>query len=499
MQAEGFYPSVKTSGLRPAMDLHGIWFDSNGNRHISPFNYFGRKSIELNKSFDRPEAVSASDTSYLYFEGLAWTADVYLNGKLLKVTQDPFAEHLLPLAPGFLKEKGNELRIHLHLEGKEHELYPEPFLGIFRQAALLVKGGHVHPRAGMQPVSSASAAVVLAPWSQADGYLDDATVLKGMLSGMFRYPHSHPLVFAFRPSSEAQWQLAEMGWTTLGHPGAADSLAFYNSYPVAEQPLKSNVTFWRQPNGRPGSGYGKYLDLKTLRGPGGTSPDRMALMTLLLVPVICLLLMKLTTPRLYAAMLEFLTKTQIYLELIGNNKFLKAEQSLLVNGFRLAISASTVTLFLYYLQETGTLFRLDLFSGDSLLGGVLEIGDYGPYQLLLGVLALLLGLNILKYVFLNMAAGVYRVSGLSLTVQNLDIFASMPFNLLPLLPATFIFFLEAEAGQVALIVWQAVFGIWFLRRIILIYVGLTRLFSFSTSLKFLYICTLEILPWTILL
>jgi hypothetical protein len=81
----------------------------------------------------------------------------------------------------------------------------------------------------------------------------------------------------------------------------------------------------------------------------------------------------------------------------------------------------------------------------------------------------------------------------------LDVFAAYPLNLVPMLPATFIFFLDPLVGSVILRIWALLFLLYGIRRVWLIYTGLGRLFQISVSLKILYICTLEILPWLLLI
>jgi hypothetical protein len=91
------------------------------------------------------------------------------------------------------------------------------------------------------------------------------------------------------------------------------------------------------------------------------------------------------------------------------------------------------------------------------------------------------------------------VHGFSTTIQNLDVFAAFPLVVLPFIPASFIFFLEPHAGKVVMYIWLALFMVYSVRRVYLIYSGLGRLYQISGSLKFLYICTLEILPWLLLI
>jgi hypothetical protein len=119
--------------------------------------------------------------------------------------------------------------------------------------------------------------------------------------------------------------------------------------------------------------------------------------------------------------------------------------------------------------------------------------------LFLQVFAVVGGLSILKYFLLGFIATVYRVHSFSPTIQNLDIYASFPLNLLPVVPGAAIFFMNAEQGAILLVVWYCLMAIHWLRRIYLMSFGLSRLFPLSLSLKILYICTLEISPWIFLL
>lgn len=497
-KSPAFYYSAETRDLRPLLNLDGRWTMEGNVLQQVPFDTTGLDAMKLRRDFDLVDYGNLPPKLYLYFEGLAWTAEVYLNDRLLVVSRDPFQPQLLPLQRAWLKPRGNRIVVHLRADGPAQPMYPRRFLGIFRQNYLLVKDSVRHPVPYPRLVAKASKAVVVAPWAPEAGFLHDTLAVAAALRGNFSYPYQHPVVFAFAPSSRSRGLLARQGITQLIDYKQADSLAFYSPFPLANAPLRFNVDFWRTASGQPSPSYGKYFGQAELHAPRLRGPDQVALLIFLLLPLLCMLLLKFIAPRIYSALPEHLTKTKIHLELIANSKFLKDEQRLAMNVMRMLLLSIVMALFLYYLDRTGTWYRLNVLASESVLYALYAGSDYSLYQLFWQVFAFVAGISILKYLFLNLFGTIYRYFSLGSMVQNLDIFAAFPLNLALLLPMAFIFFIDVGAGTVLLQVWYLLFLALFVRRIVLIFGGLTRLFQFSTSLKFLYICALEISPWVFL-
>lgn len=499
VQASGFVPSPLTRGLKPLVDLQDEWRTTQGQNVRIPFVKSDVNEMQLSHWLTLPKDRVPGKQLYLYLEGLSWTAEIYLNDKLLKVSQDPFAEHLLPLDEDWLHPEGDQIRIVLSSEGKDFLLYPEHFLGVHRGVYVLVSDTSQPPVAQPEVITFTSKAMVLAPWSEKNGFLQDKEVLQKYTQGLFTIPRDIPVCIPFRPSNAALEIMAKSGRKILFSVEGADSLAFYNSYPIGQKPEILHPDFWRNSDLRPGEGYGRFQSWDELRLPESGNLNRLALLSLLFLPVFGLLAIRLGIPRVYDTLPEYLSKTKIYLELIGNNKYLKTSQRFLMNLVRVVITAATISLFLYYLNESGSLSRLNVWSESSILFNMLSGSSFSAIEVLGVSLGILLLINMFKYLILNMAGGIFRLNSFSATMQALDVFASFPLNLLPLLPLVFIFFVDSGIGEILLIVWYIFFLAYLVRRIVLIYFGMSRLFSFSASLKFLYICTLEILPWVLLL
>lgn len=500
LQASGlrYFPSPLTDGLGAVVDLKGIWFDDNNYRHIVPFNEFDREELVLRREFDLPDHATMQDTLYLYMEAVAWSSEIFLNGKLLAVTEDPFKEHLLPIQKSWLTPTGNVLRVRMTTKGLSFPWYPEPFLGIFRQVLILQADRQTERVTFPKQVNVARRAAMIAAWQPGPQYLDDTTIVLRLTKGLFAYPYPDPLSFPFRPSNHAQALIAAQGWQVLNNPGTADSLAVYNAYPYASATDHRILKFWRDVHMRPTSNYGHFQTQISILSPNLSPPDRTWLVILLLLPVLSMLILKVVAPKAYGSMGEYITKTKIYLELIADNKFLKGEQRWLMNILRMLVTSVTVALMLYYVELSESWRLINLFSTKGLIYTYLAASEVPLWQLFLVVFGFVLGLNLLKYFMINTIGTVFRLFNLNSSIQSLDVFAAFPLNLVPYLPASFIFFLEPGAGSVVLTVWGILFILYGVRRVALLYAGLSRLYAISGSLKILYICTLEILPWLIL-
>ncbi len=494
-----YYPSPLTGGLRPVMNLQGIWFDENGNRHVVPFNYFDRDEMELTRKFDLHNYEQLQDTIFLYCESVAWSSEILLNGKLLAVTDDPFAEHLLPLQKSWLQPSANVLTIRLSTAGLSFPWYPRRFLGVFRQLLLLeVDSLPSFPKFPIT-VAAAQKAALLAAWSPEDQYLRDDLIIRELASGLFSFPDRIPIALPFRPSNQSMAILGALGWPVLASPDAADSLAAYNAFLFSTEAEHKNLHFWRDVELRPTAAYRHYQGMIDVERTEFNQPNRAILVLFLLLPVICMLLIKLLVPRSYGSLGEYLTKTKIYLELIADNKFLKVEQRWLMNAMRMILTSVTFGLFLYYVQLSESWKILNFFGSHSVLYRALHGSALPLWEIFLWALAIIFALNLLKYILINGVGTIFRVYTLGPSIQNLDVFAAFPSNLVPFLPATFIFFLEPTAGSIVLRVWAILFVLYGARRVWVLYSGLGKLYQISGSLKFLYICTLEILPWIILI
>lgn len=118
-------------------DLHDLWFTETGERYTLPFSVAGEKQLEIRREVFLP--VFPRDTMLLWVERLSWSAEVYVNDKLLANQPRPFQPLLVKIPPSALSAQFNELLIRLKREGPQERFWPrEHRLGILGRAYLLV-------------------------------------------------------------------------------------------------------------------------------------------------------------------------------------------------------------------------------------------------------------------------------------------------------------------------------------------------------------------------
>jgi hypothetical protein len=132
-----FIPSPATYRLEPYLSLTGTWLLGETLEPTEvPFCTEGLAPLVLKKDFFLPQR--PDDTLYIYFEGLAWDSEVYLNNRLLRLHDDPFRPLVIPVPPVLFNPQWNELRVRLTFDAAVrpgNRLVP--FLGIHKPAFIL--------------------------------------------------------------------------------------------------------------------------------------------------------------------------------------------------------------------------------------------------------------------------------------------------------------------------------------------------------------------------
>lgn len=487
-----------TLGLRPVQTLEGEWLAPGGAAMQVPFVVSGRRQMEFTHLLSPPPDSVCPDTLYLYLQGLAWSAEVEFNGKLLGITEDPFGEFLFPIYKEWLDLEGGQNWLHVRLgrKGPVHEFYPEIFLGITRKGYLLVQDSVRSFPQEMPMISAADSAVVYAAWPVDTGF---GSEMHAFLFALAEIGHSgcRNLWFPFEPPSRFLQAAASLGFKRVAKLDAVSQVAWYNYYPTggAEFPRK----FWKDARGERTEFAGGFFPREEPADSWVKTPVQTPLVLFLLFPLVGVIVFRSLSNRLFDSVFEYLSKAKIYLDLIRQNKFLKGFQTYLINAFCMLTLATGMASYAYYLQCTGQFEKLNVLTSDSLAYQMVYPGNQTLAGLVFWSLIFVGAISFLKYSFVSLVSFVFRLKFQPSQIQNLDIFSSLPFNFLLILPAWFIFYGGDVFQNVLLVAWQAFFVVFFVRKWISTFQGLNLLSSVSLSLKILYICSLEILPWLILL
>ena len=497
LHGQTFRPTELTAGLRQVEDLSGYWYtEDKEDLYQVPFTE-DKHRLNLVKPLQTRPGSNLADTLFLYFEGLAWRAEVYLNGRLLAITRDPFQEYLFPVPSRLLEDGENLLTVRCSQEGPDIDLYPGKFVGIYRQCFLLTESPQRVTIAHQKRVERAEKVLIYAPWNEESGFQED-TVAFSKLTDQVVEAGGLPLYYAFEAPGSYHAIAQRKGLSRVMNLNGCDSVAFLNAYPLLTAPRNLHPWFWLDEAGNTTSHYASFQSLKKAKQGLSNPPDRVFLLIFLLLPLLGLVLLKFVGPKTWSFLLDYLIKVKFFLDLIRNGKFLKSLSSILINTYGVILMAVCLSVFLYFLQAAGRIDALNILSAESLLYRLMLFGEFSLPEIFGAALVFLLLLASLKVFISYLLSLLYGINSLTPVLQNLEIISTFPLNILLLIPTGALFFIQPEFAWATAIAWQIIFLIIHIRKIITQYAGLSYIFQFSVSLKILYICGLEIMPWVLL-
>jgi len=490
-----FYPSTLTAGLTPYKSLCGTWYDDAFRPYPVPFcaDINGSQGITLRTDFflgRKPDRVL-----YLYFEGLAQRAEVYLNDRLLALTDDPFRPYLVPLPPGTLSTQWNSVTVVLQPNAQPLPNLPHPLLGIHKPVFLLseplptdtLPAAVTQGQALQPPVRQTDSTLVYTPYTARFGYnVDVATFLRDL--GQLRQAGYTTLYFAVRPSAELLHYAAREGFALAPQPGRY--VAYYNPYPPAGR--TAPIT-WTDALGRPTPAFGTFE-------PYGIVPqtpiNRPFLALVLALPLLLLALWKLADSRSFGELLSFTLQTQKQVLYIKDNKYASGGMQPLVTLVRSVLTVVLVTeslllcryglpsLYIYLEQQPYLAWFLDRIRPTE-------------FGLLAAVTVFMTVFAVLKQLFLLFIDYVFELRDYATGMQSVESLSALPYNLLPV-SLGLVLLVNPQPGHP---VGLALFGLsllWYLLRRYWVFASaVADIWNIPTIAIFLYICVLEIAPYLV--
>ena len=153
---------AQVSPMPEVLNLLTSDWEYNGKKYSVPFSLNNTNNAQLYREFDL--ACIAEDSLFLYVEGVAWEAELVLNGLFIAIHKDPFLPWVVPLAPEWLQASGNKLELNIQF-GRRYELYPQGFLGLHRPVMLLTRAQlAVMEQPLMEVVETADTLAIWAPY-----------------------------------------------------------------------------------------------------------------------------------------------------------------------------------------------------------------------------------------------------------------------------------------------------------------------------------------------
>ncbi|MCS6904442.1 MAG: hypothetical protein RML72_12835 [Bacteroidia bacterium] len=472
------HPSALTLKMQVVLPLSGEWYDENHQKWQVPFWVDEKKELTLYKDFFLP--FSPKDTLYLYFEGIAWSSEIYLNNRLLLLYYQPFEETLITLPPSLLNKQWNQIKVKLYSQGVSYDWYPPKMLGIHRNVFLLQKKEDFLYSFSFPKVVQADTTLFYAPFSYTLAYnLGESTFRLDMTH--IKNKGFNTIYFPFQPPHRLLQIVAELGLNIAERPGKI--IAFYNTYPTQTGKYYPG---WYNAGIVDSSQINKYYLVEEFikAPPQKHSHNLWTIIGLFLLLVIWKLI---DTPSFNRLVMWQKGATGASSEAFPYHRW--------VLSYILIVRIVTSSCLLYFCYQLANLFEYPLFNYFRSQ----EDTFASSTTIFLEIFTLISIYSLLKYVLIALAGTIYRFSDLWVKLLNIEARASFPTNLL-LVALVFIVWIGLPFSQIiSTLLCIILLGIHILRKYYLIYNEFNTTLKIPVIINFLYICIVEWVPWLLLL
>lgn len=439
--------------------------------------------------------LSIKDSLFLYFEGIGWEAELELNGNYLGVQKKPFLPWKLAIHPDWVKPEGNQLILRLS-KGDYFPLYPKGFLGIFRPVHLMNKEQIIHVEQQILPhVFSADTVARVAPRYRRSGYefneFDAAKILLPLMKRNIKH-----IYFPFEPDRKMRAFCAQLGFVEVKNISDDTFICPVNAYDYEPVGFSGYHRFWLDKKGHHTPFFGDIYPSHQIHSGIPPRSYKGLLILMILFPVLGLFLIRLLNPGFLYSQVELLLNPTLFIDAVMESSFGNFGFMVLLKFVRILNLSIFLALAIYYIQLENQWEWLNLLRNESLLSYIFYQGDGLP--MIFGKSFLIItGWFLLKQLLLTFIGNVFAIKNLNLGIMSLDVTGAYPLVILLPILISLTLFTDVFLGSVMTGTLLVLLVIYFIRRIYVLYVGLDRMFMFSSGMKFLYICTFNICPYAI--
>lgn len=454
-----------------------------------------RRAI-LSYRFCSPDSLG-TDLLYFWFEGLAWEADFMLGDAYLGMSDGPFGVRRVAIPPQLMRPGDwNELKIIL-TRGKSLPWHPEAFLAMLKTPFLLNQSQlNIAESAQQKTYPKADTVAIVAPYYRSYGYsfnlFEAVRTLQAVIDAKIGYVH-----FPFPPGRELRSLSERLGLKEIDQLTDTTQICLINTYPYSARELPTQARFWLDENAYRTTDYG---GIRPLNSDSVVEPNRIdhpiGLMLMLLFPLLSMFLLKILNPGYFTSQVSLMLNPKLHLstslDATGSNTGLLGILMIL-KGINLSI---LISLIIYYVLRENEWEQLNLIRDLSLLNQWFY-GSGGLWQIFVRSIELTMIWFGVKYLFLIVLGRGFQIKGLVEGIMSLEIAASFPLILFLTLPLGLILFMNTLWGGWAMSIFLLLGLLYLIRRAYVFFIGLERLFNFSSAVNFLYICALNLIPYLI--
>jgi len=472
--------------------LEGPWYEEDGKLREIPLMDTRLKQLAVYTHFQLD--CLPPDTLFLYLQGAGWQVEVELNERYLGVFDHPLQVQHIPLLAQWLRpHQPNQLKINLTV-AKGRPFHPTPFLSMLYPPLLVDKDQlRVLKQNPLPRVAAADTVALVAPYYRSHAYCFDLADAYRLLHPLIKHRIRH-IFFLYPPDRQLRALCAQLGFVEVESFDEGNHLFFLNEYPYDPACMDLVPNFWIDKSGYRTADYHSFF--QPLRTNAARLRLHYSISWVVLIPLLGLLLIKILNPGFFYAMPAILLKPKLFIDHFSDASYSNLALIWALQLIKLLCLAGTVALFILYIKTEHQWELLNAFREQSLAYRLFQ-----PVNTLWGVFfrtALVLMLFYVGRHLLNSLLGyIFRIKGMALGMLNLDLVGSYPLVLALMLPVILLLFAQEQWAILPLLLASGTALLYIVRKLYVFFMGLERLFSFSFTVKILYICALNIIPYII--
>lgn len=483
-----FHPTWKTRHLKAFKNLNGIWLTPNDEIYRVPFVEDELDILILRKEFFLKE--KPQDTLFLYFEGVSWETEIYLNGKLLGIYEKPFEEILISIPPSLFTIQWNWIEVKLKkYSNQTDEWWTVPLLGIHKSVFLLQKD--VEKKVIQNAYYQSDTLLIYFPFSSSSKYniseeefLRDMEVIKSFGVKVIYIPYYIP--------RRLKNLLNEVHMTLHPNYKQAKYVAIYKSFSETNE-----YPFWLKENNEKSSFFGNFVRINSTQLFRTVSELSKPLIVMWIFIVLVLLLVyRISNFEAYKKLWNIIQNVRQTQILANDFQLLSSFSLKYIFVVRIFMKSLLISLFINYLHSTDNLRYLNFWHKNNTIYNFSK--EYGASMIwtLVFVLMILGIINFVKLMIWQLVEWVYHLKDYRNKNLVIEVYGEMPFLFYSFLGMVSLMLVGGYLGLLLLIVGY------------LLMVFKKQYFLFSVynfnykiplSAIFFYFCAFELLPWLLLI
>jgi len=483
-----FTPTWKTKNLKAFKNLNGIWKTPSDEIYRVPFVEDELNQLTLRKEFFLKEI--PKDTLYLYFEGISWESEIYLNGKLLSIEQKPFEEIVIKVPKNLFNVQWNWIEVNLiKYPNQTDEWWTPPYLGIYKSVFLLEKD--YEKKVILSSYMKVDSVLIYFPFSQEFKYnipekdfVRDLFFLRSMGVKAIHIP--------YYISPKLRQLLNDNQIALVDRYENSKQVAIYRSH------SETNVyPFWFKENNEKSNFFGNYVYINSTQLFKTVSELSKPLIVFLgLMVLFFLLIYRITNYENYKKLWNLFLSVRQIQALTNDFQLLSSFSLKYFYLVRIIIKSLIISLFINQLHLTDNLKILNIWHKQNTIYSFSKEYGESVFWSFMIVLMVLLIVNLVKISIWQFVEWVYNLKDYRNKNLIVEVYGEMPFIfyslmglLAMLLAGVYIGFVLFVMGYLLSVLKKQYF-------LISMY-NLT--YKIPLSAIFFYLCGFELLPWLLLI